>query len=109
MTQDSQTITASEREYFGIWYNGHVAPTCMFGTRDAAEAYWRDEMGEDGTGAYEVRPLSVLITPHVVAWNCVYPSYGHFTLKRHEAEQAVKDGAVVMPLYAALNQGQGND
>jgi hypothetical protein len=40
-----------------------------------------------------------------VAWNCIYPKYGHFTLKKHEAEQAALDGATVHPLYtqAALS------
>ncbi|PJR88724.1 hypothetical protein CN878_16895 [Ochrobactrum sp. 695/2009] len=33
-----------------------------------------------------------------VAWNCTYPSYGHFTLKEHEAKQAIEDGASVEEL-----------
>ncbi|NIH74464.1 Spy/CpxP family protein refolding chaperone [Ochrobactrum sp. P20RRXII] len=32
------------------------------------------------------------------AWNCTYPSYGHFTLKEHEAKQAIEDGASVEEL-----------
>lgn len=30
-----------------------------------------------------------------VAWNCTYPTYGHFTLKEQEAKQAIEDGATV--------------
>jgi len=33
-----------------------------------------------------------------VAWNCTYPSYGHFTLKEHEAKQAIEEGAAVKAL-----------
>lgn len=33
-----------------------------------------------------------------VAWNCTYPSYGHFTLKEHEAKHAIEEGATVEEL-----------
>jgi hypothetical protein len=36
-----------------------------------------------------------------VAWNCVYPTYGHITLKKSEAYFAAENGAEVTALYAA--------
>jgi Lar family restriction alleviation protein len=40
-----------------------------------------------------------------VAWNCIYPTHGHITLKRSEAEQAARDGAEVRSMvYAEVSE-----
>lgn len=41
-----------------------------------------------------------------VAWNCVYEKYGHFTLKKHEADHAAANGATVTALYASAPVGR---
>jgi hypothetical protein len=49
----------------------------------------------------DTRPAAPIEGLEIKAWNCVYPSYGHFTLKEHEAKQAIEDGATVEELVAS--------
>lgn len=60
---DAANACEKPYEMWGIWCDGHIRPSSLFGTKAVAEAYWRDEMGEDGTGAYTVRPTAIYFAP----------------------------------------------
>jgi len=44
------------------------------------------------------RPAAPVEGLESIAWNCTYQTYGHFTLKEHEAKQAIEEGANVEEL-----------
>lgn len=48
--------------------------------------------------ADNTRPAAPVEGLETKAWNCSYPTYGHFTLKEHEAKQAIEEGATVEEL-----------
>lgn len=45
------------------------------------------------------------VEAEAVAWNCVFPTHGHFTLRKDEADAMREQGAIVTPLYAAPPAG----
>lgn len=52
----------------------------------------------EGVAAWNTRPAAPVEGLETKAWNCMYPTYGHFTLKEHEAKQAIEDCATVEAL-----------
>jgi hypothetical protein len=59
---------------------------------------WKQDQAE--TSRLPRKPTQGGDKGEAYAWHCTYPRYGHLTLRREEMEQAAKDGAQIISLYA---------